>query len=141
MKIPQSILTHLKKKGFDLKNKSNNDIIEVYKSLYFLDITKEYVIKNSSNYISINVDYNTYYVYVLISFSTIVYVGITNNIPFRIGEHIKSNKIFDSVFVHPISNDAPKEIEYKFICKFLPKYNSEVITKNSVVKFIHMNLY
>ena len=141
MKLNQSILTHLKRKGYKVDCNSTQDVIDLYNKLYKIDISKKEIIKNSSKNISLLID-NNEYLYSLIDNKNIVYVGITNNPIFRVGEHIKFNKKFNSVYIRRIkSNEIPKEIEYKFIAKFKPKYNSQTINNDSVVNFINENIY
>ena len=69
-----------------------------------------------------------YIIYALIDKDTIVYIGKTENIPSRLGQHLRSAKKFDSwAIVENLGVDAtPREvnsIESNYIKKLKPKYN------------------
>ena len=61
-------------------------------------------------------------VYFLFHKGEVVYVGVTNNILRRLGEHAK-DKRFDAYSYIPIDGNEATELELKFIRQLKPRYN------------------
>lgn len=63
-------------------------------------------------------------VYVLYGKGRILYIGQSDNVFLRIGQHIKANKIpFDNVDFFPLKKEYKNYIESLLIKIYLPKYN------------------
>lgn len=72
-------------------------------------------------------------VYFLIDGNDIVYVGKSNNIVSRIGEHLhEKTKNFNRYYTHPNLNNSTYIMEELYIRLFRPKYNIEYNQNNSV---------
>jgi len=88
-------------------------------------ISKDEILKKSRAIIK-----NNYYIYALISNNEIVYIGQTSTLAMRLGQHISSNKVFDSWSViedlGSFINESDLNIkELQYIYTFKPKYNSQ----------------
>lgn len=141
-RLHPSIMINLKNKGYDIKKYSNNELISILKKEYYIDLDVNFIMKNKKQYIPI-IPKENYVIYVLFDKEEIVYVGMSKNLIYRIGQH-QSNKIFNAIYVVEIENDKDKDIkteEFKYICRLYPKYNNEVKDNKILTKFINETFY
>jgi len=86
------------------------------------------------------IEKNCYIIYALINKDEIVYIGQTKCIPSRLGQHLNSNKKFDSwaIVENLGANTTAKEvclIESNYIKKLKPKYNKILNRKRKLIWF------
>lgn len=89
-KIPQSIKKHLKDKGWILSYE-NNDILNILKKHYYLNLSITDLLMKKTILIPIN-STGFPYVYVLMKNNYPIYVGMTKNLITRIAYHEKDLK-------------------------------------------------
>ena len=73
------------------------------------------------------------FIYRLLEYGVVVYVGQTEDIKKRIGNHITTGKVFDHVMFYLCEKSKSTEIERDEIISFNPKLNKELPRTNKYI--------
>jgi len=80
-------------------------------------------------------------IYFLIDESVIVYIGKSNQLPYRVNTHIKSGKEFTKVAVYQVSRSSMSDTEVMNIYKYNPFYNKDVLNRETYFNLVIHNCF